>query len=644
MATFGNTVTGVLWSSNWANYKGGSRYTLAEAGSVSKLTVRIGNDDTGHAACNITGLVYSDTDGEPDELLGATNATTVANDLTERWLDCTFASPVVLDPGSYWLCIIGDGTAAGGFYWMLGTNGPGGYNVDTYGGPPATPTDPFGTRTAELTRSYCIYATYTPTTTRTFDHPGLLLSSTELSAAAARVADTGSPAHDSWDWYVADGYISSDTTSHAFAGPVDWADWSEWQTAYYTTCSSDLWRTQGWAWAYHFDPGSATTYATRVRDMLLSWAAVWVPNRESDCVTCDTLDDKTQLASDQDAILFKFALAYDLTRNDAVYSAGNRTTINAWLADCADRQFSFVPLSLRWNDATGTGNWANDHNVYDYEWRPTAGSYLHYRCSDRYGPGGDALLRTVIGGIACAYAADYYPGVAVYTTDLDGYYSGVAYTFRSHYTTYTSFVDHVLADVLTPGNEGDYRDKIGTYAPVMMICKAPAAGQPDTTDYCMYNLQMAAILALVSGNLYAQLGTAGAAEDYAATWTSELTASWEYMARLFEPDAVSTPVYAYDTEPHDEAINYAIDKARFPIGWSLTDSEIVAGVCLASEDGVTPANIVETQYLGPTTILWTADEPAEPPDEPDVVGGGGAVEFTSRAYIKIGNLNIPVMG
>lgn len=162
-ATFGNTAdpsaySVAKYSVDQANLV---KFTLSEAGTVSKITMYCRNDGT---AVNAKCLLYDDdgASGEPSTLLGATNAVSLTS--TAGWVDFTFATPVVLSAGNYWLGHVSGGEKV----WIYYATASGfNYRYDTSFSSYATPGawDIAGDgHLADTTLA--IYATYTTSTAR----------------------------------------------------------------------------------------------------------------------------------------------------------------------------------------------------------------------------------------------------------------------------------------------------------------------------------------------------------------------------------------------------------------------------------------------------------------------------------------------
>ena len=154
--TVGNQVAEAMPSRDWADYKYLDAVTMTETGDVSKLTGYFENNSTGHAACNVKALIYSDNASEPDALLATGSAVAFADNAALAWVDLPFSSDVTLAAGTYWIGFIGDATANGLVLRVRSGAGSSGYNVDTYVGGAA---DPAGTLEHDNNLA-AIYATY----------------------------------------------------------------------------------------------------------------------------------------------------------------------------------------------------------------------------------------------------------------------------------------------------------------------------------------------------------------------------------------------------------------------------------------------------------------------------------------------------
>jgi hypothetical protein len=166
MATFGNTAAYEgSYASDWHDWKIVFKYALSELADVTKLTVRVTNQGTGHAACNIMGIIYDDDGASayPATLMGVSGAVALDDNAASAAVDLTFATAVRLPAGDWCLGIIGDTNAVGVQIGLTtGVTCPEYENADTYSGGPS---DPFGACDYDAAFNQgCIYATYTPVT------------------------------------------------------------------------------------------------------------------------------------------------------------------------------------------------------------------------------------------------------------------------------------------------------------------------------------------------------------------------------------------------------------------------------------------------------------------------------------------------
>ncbi|MEA2153347.1 MAG: hypothetical protein QOI18_1580, partial [Solirubrobacteraceae bacterium] len=154
--TFGKTSVGASLDYFGFERKRVNHYVLPVAGSVSKLSVYLEAHATGQQV--LKGLLYSDNAGVPAALLGVSQELTYASTSGAGWFDLTFASPVKLAAGTYWIGVMtGVTNSVAGFRWDS-VAGSRAYNLNTYA---SGPTDPFGTVTTDAEQT-SLYATYTP--------------------------------------------------------------------------------------------------------------------------------------------------------------------------------------------------------------------------------------------------------------------------------------------------------------------------------------------------------------------------------------------------------------------------------------------------------------------------------------------------
>ena len=161
-ATFGKTDVGVnclVGLPNANNTKSTSQFTLSENGDVTKLTVYFNDVDIFHNGGVLKGIIYDSSGDAANNLKGVTTEYTQVDNNTAEWEDITFASPVNLTAGNYFIGVISS-TPKTTCADVAGNNN---LNADTYSDGAS---DPFGEPiTSTLQKS--IYATYTASTPAT---------------------------------------------------------------------------------------------------------------------------------------------------------------------------------------------------------------------------------------------------------------------------------------------------------------------------------------------------------------------------------------------------------------------------------------------------------------------------------------------
>jgi hypothetical protein len=135
-----------------------SPFSLSEAGTISKLTARIANTASGHAACSVYGLLYANNAGAPGALLASTPAVSVLDNAAKAAVDLAFPSAYSAAAGTYHLGLVGSNTASGVILYSLSESGTAYYNESFN---PDSPPNPFGSE-GSLSYTLCVWATYTP--------------------------------------------------------------------------------------------------------------------------------------------------------------------------------------------------------------------------------------------------------------------------------------------------------------------------------------------------------------------------------------------------------------------------------------------------------------------------------------------------
>jgi hypothetical protein len=157
-----NTVGSVPSGALRADYKRGSKFQLAEAGTLLSLCVYL--DGNGGGAGSGTRqefhiAVYRDVNGVPGEKVTETEPDTTLDQGSGGFWHCVGADQVPLLPGAYWL-VLHTGENAYGRYYADGTSGNWYGNADSFADDAS---DPFGAGSAG-DGTLSIYAVYEPHT------------------------------------------------------------------------------------------------------------------------------------------------------------------------------------------------------------------------------------------------------------------------------------------------------------------------------------------------------------------------------------------------------------------------------------------------------------------------------------------------
>ncbi|MEA2334780.1 MAG: hypothetical protein QOG40_1270, partial [Solirubrobacteraceae bacterium] len=132
---------------------------LTEAGSVSKLSVYLAPTTTAGQEV-LKGLIYSDSGGKPEALLGTSAQLTFKSTNAAGWYDLVFSSPVKLAAGNYWIGLMTGATGGVAGWRYDNVTGTRAWNANAY---TAGPTTPFGAATIDAQQP-SLYATYSSET------------------------------------------------------------------------------------------------------------------------------------------------------------------------------------------------------------------------------------------------------------------------------------------------------------------------------------------------------------------------------------------------------------------------------------------------------------------------------------------------
>jgi hypothetical protein len=153
--TFGKTTVGGSITGLATNRKRVNRYTLATAGSVTKLSIYL--LPSGKAGQQLLkGIIYADGSGAPTTLLGVSEQLTFKSTNAPGWYDLTFPAPVKLAAGNYWIGIITGDTQDITNFRYDSVTGARSFNNNTY---TSGPSNPFGATTTDNIQA-SLYATY----------------------------------------------------------------------------------------------------------------------------------------------------------------------------------------------------------------------------------------------------------------------------------------------------------------------------------------------------------------------------------------------------------------------------------------------------------------------------------------------------
>src|SRR5262249_16831258 len=143
-ATFGKTTVGGSSDTFGYERKRVNRYALPAAASVTKLTIYLAA--TGASGQQVLrGLIYSDAGGKPEALLGSTEQLTFRSTNAAGWYDLSFASPVNLSAGNYWIGVMTGPTSGVIGFRYDNVSGARDYNANTFSSGPSNPFGSFST-------------------------------------------------------------------------------------------------------------------------------------------------------------------------------------------------------------------------------------------------------------------------------------------------------------------------------------------------------------------------------------------------------------------------------------------------------------------------------------------------------------------
>jgi hypothetical protein len=84
-------------------------YSISASGSISKLSIWLHPTSTSGSQ-TLEGIIYSDASNNPGQLVAVTQRFTFTSSDAQGWYDLKFSTPVVLNPGKYWIGVLTSGT------------------------------------------------------------------------------------------------------------------------------------------------------------------------------------------------------------------------------------------------------------------------------------------------------------------------------------------------------------------------------------------------------------------------------------------------------------------------------------------------------------------------------------------------------
>jgi Subtilase family len=159
-ATFGKTTVGAFADGGlFSDYKVVHSASLAAAGSVIQLSVYAVPGINSPSPQSVKAVIYADSGGAPGALLATGTEVVYRGNLNgSGWLDLPLASPLALQPGTYWIGFITGPTTEGMGYAYDSVESSRAYNANAYS---SGPSEPFGEATLDSEQA-SIYATYVP--------------------------------------------------------------------------------------------------------------------------------------------------------------------------------------------------------------------------------------------------------------------------------------------------------------------------------------------------------------------------------------------------------------------------------------------------------------------------------------------------
>jgi len=130
--------------------------TLPSSSPVTKVSMYLNNQFTGHTACNGRAIIYANNAGEPGARIAYGPSTAIADNKASDWVD--FPLTTQLAAGAYWIGVLFDSNAMGIQIFGLTTGGTSAYVAGQTYDPPV---DPYPAVHNDRVYEWAINATYT---------------------------------------------------------------------------------------------------------------------------------------------------------------------------------------------------------------------------------------------------------------------------------------------------------------------------------------------------------------------------------------------------------------------------------------------------------------------------------------------------
>ncbi|TLZ83810.1 MAG: hypothetical protein E6K03_03900, partial [Methanobacteriota archaeon] len=160
--------------------KWGSKFSLAEQGTFSKVSAYLDGLGSGSGGQSFRALIYADSSGSPGALRATSGQVAVPHGQSARWVDFPISPGVALPAGNYWVVLHGGPTGNAARRYGDAVTGAERYNSDSYSN---GATDPFGTASTG-NWIWSIYATYVT------NAPPVATIATPVAGTTWKVGDT----------------------------------------------------------------------------------------------------------------------------------------------------------------------------------------------------------------------------------------------------------------------------------------------------------------------------------------------------------------------------------------------------------------------------------------------------------------------